>query len=197
MLGKDRNLIMNDPIGPDKIIERMTTWGFCAAIRTSNPPAVANLTALWLLVAGYPSTTPLRGPSSPLRARYVSAASYRGCKKNKVGKNSTKGWVNTFDCFEFIYLFSTQEKSLIGRTKEEECTLSPVSTPWADLKHVTVEGAISAQTTCSATWDFNCLIGTWLRSDLSAGNRSIYLRLVEKVGAKLSLPLYLLGSVIV
>jgi len=91
MLGKDRNLIMNDPIGPDKIIERMTTWGFCAAIRTSNPPAVANLTALGLLVAGYPSTTPLRGPSSPLCARYVSAASYRGCKNKIVGKNSTKG----------------------------------------------------------------------------------------------------------
>jgi FkbM family methyltransferase len=80
MLGKDRNLIMNDPIGPDKIIERMTTWGFCAAIRTSNPPAVANMTALGLLVAGYPSTTPMKGPSSPLCARYVSAASYRGCR---------------------------------------------------------------------------------------------------------------------
>jgi hypothetical protein len=90
MLGKDRNFIMNDPIGPDKIIERMTTLGFCAAFRTSNPPTVANLTALGLLVAGYPLATPLRGPSSPLCARYVSAASNRGFKNNKIGKNSTK-----------------------------------------------------------------------------------------------------------
>ena len=42
MLGKDRNLIMIDPIGPDKIIERMTTLVFFAAFRTSNLPAVAN-----------------------------------------------------------------------------------------------------------------------------------------------------------
>jgi len=90
MLGKDRNVIMNDPIGPDKIIERMTTWGFCAAIRTENPPAVANLTALGLLVAGYPSNTPLRGPTSPFCARYISAAAYNNCKRNK-NKNITIG----------------------------------------------------------------------------------------------------------
>jgi FkbM family methyltransferase len=94
MLGKDRNLIMNDPIGPDKIIERMTTWGFCAAIRTENPPAVANLTALGLLVAGYPSNTPLKGPNSPLCARYISAAAYNNCKRNNTnGKGGGKGAV--------------------------------------------------------------------------------------------------------
>lgn len=35
LLGKERNVITNDGLGPDKVYDRLNAWGFCAAVRTT------------------------------------------------------------------------------------------------------------------------------------------------------------------
>jgi FkbM family methyltransferase len=82
MLGKERNLVLNDPVGPERAVDRLQAWGFCAAVRTTpSPPTAANLTALASLVAGVSQGSPLRGPEAPICLRYLAATMYNSCKK--------------------------------------------------------------------------------------------------------------------
>ena len=83
MLGKDRNVILNEQFGPDRAQDRLTSWGFCAAIRIKGPPAVANVSALSLLVSGFPGSSPLAGPSAPVCARAVAASVYKDCRVDR------------------------------------------------------------------------------------------------------------------
>ena len=82
MLGKDRNVILNEQFGPDRAQDRLTSWGFCAAIRIKGPPAVANVSALSLLVSGFPGSSPLAGPGAPVCARAVAASVYKDCRND-------------------------------------------------------------------------------------------------------------------
>jgi len=109
MLGKDRNVIMNEPAGPERIYDRMTTWGFCAAIRTAAPrsaaggaglpgaatgPAVSNLTALGLLVSGQEALvgTNASGGAWPVCARFVGGAAWLECRGDKAkAKGAPRG----------------------------------------------------------------------------------------------------------
>jgi hypothetical protein len=87
LLGKERNILANNYLGPDRIYDRLSAWGFCAAIRPEMLTPENNITALAQSLTGYVDT-PLRGTNSSFCLRYAAASFYNTCEENRKQKQN-------------------------------------------------------------------------------------------------------------